>query len=116
MPAYPASIPFFTARDGYRETGPEATIRTDMSTGPAKVRRRFTAAPRRVSARIAYLTAAELATFESFFETTIAMGSLSFTAENPITGTTRTYRFVGSYDVEPRGVGYTVSAELEILP
>jgi hypothetical protein len=116
MASWP-SIPFFDAREGFSQSQPiGATIRTQMSQGPAKMRRRFTAAPVQVQARIAYLTQAELATFETFYAATIKMGSLSFSGTHPITGATESFRFVDGYSVQPRGVGFTVAAQLEILP
>ena len=116
MPSYP-SIPFFDMRAGFRQTGPQnATIRTEMSSGPVKMRRRFTAAPRVIQASTGQLTQTELATFEMFYETTLQMGALSFTHTYPPTGATETFRFTGGYEVVPFGQGYAVSAELEILP
>jgi len=115
--AYPADLPFFDELDGWSQSAPvEAVIRTEMSAGPVKTRRRFTAAPRRMTGRIPYLTAAELATFESFYAVDLAMGALSLTAAHPVTEAVETFRFVDGYEVTPRGLGFTVTATLEILP
>ncbi|ANT39919.1 hypothetical protein RGUI_0846 [Rhodovulum sp. P5] len=112
------SIPFFVARDGWQRTGPEnAVLRTDMETGPAKQRRRTTAAPKRWSGAIPSLTAAELASFETFFDTTLQTGALSFTATDPADETVKTFRFVGGYRVTQPDPGvFRVAAELEVLP
>lgn len=114
--SYPLDLPFFTARDGWSQSAPDAMLRTEMSAGPAKQRRRFTAAPRRMPGRIAYLTADDLAVFEDFYATDLQMGALSFTATHPVTQVEEVFRFTGGYTVEPRGVGFTVTATLEILP
>lgn len=115
--AWPPTLRFFIAHDGLSRSGPlGGTIRTQMDTGPAKVRRRFTAAPRRFTGVTPKMTKAELATFESFYETTLAMGALSFTAEDPLDCTSKTFRFVSGYEVVPTGRSFRVSAELEILP
>lgn len=116
MAAYP-SIPFFKAHGNLSRSGPQnAVIRTSMDAGPDKVRRRFTAAPRRFTGTTPFLTKTELETFETFFETTLQMGALSFTATDPLSCTTKTFRFVGDYKVNPAGRAFRVSAELEILP
>jgi hypothetical protein len=116
MASWP-SIPFFDERQGFSQSGPkDATIRTQMAQGPAKTRPRFTAAPKMIQGRIGELTQAELATFEAFYETILKMGSLSFTYTYPLTGATESFRFFGDYNVAPLGEGYTVTAQLEILP
>lgn len=116
MASWPA-IPFFKAHGGLSRSGPvESTIRTSMSSGPAKVRRRFTAASKNFNGVTPFLTKAELSTFETFFSDTLLDGSLSFTAQDPLDCTTKTFRFVGSYNVTPSGRAFRVSAQLEILP
>ena len=113
---WPLSLPFFDRADGHSRTGPQnAVIRTQMDTGPAKVRRRTTLAPKIYSGIMRPLTKAEFATFEAFFEDTIAAGSLSFHATDEWDGVLKEFRFVGTYTMQPAGVRAAVSAELEIL-
>ena len=117
MPSWPSTVPFFKGHGNLSRSGPvDAVIRTNMSAGPAKVRRRFTAAPRNFTGITPFLTKTQLATFETFFEVTLQMGALSFTATDPLDCTEKTFRFVGSYNVSPSGRAFRVSAELEILP
>lgn len=117
MPAtWPPALPFFVTASRERSGPQDAVIRTQMSAGPDKVRRRTTAAPKRYSGTTPGYTRAELATFETFFADTLDMGALSFTATDPFDGNTKTFRFVGTYSVSPWGKGAQVSAELEILP
>lgn len=98
--AWPAGVSFIAHPESYRETGPLANvIRTPMENGPVKSRRRFTAAPRNVSGTTDIMTNAQIATFETWFRDTISDGALPFTAVNPRTGETQTYRFVETYDV-----------------
>lgn len=99
-PAWPAGISFIAQPSSYRESGPKGNvIRTDMENGPAKSRRRFTAAVRHISGNTDILTDAQVATFDTWFTDTIDDGALAFTATNPRTGATETYRFLKEYDV-----------------
>lgn len=117
MPTWPASIPFFHAGSDMVRRGPQgAALRSEMSFGPAKVRRRTSAAPARRDGRIPFLSKTQLDTFEAFFRVTLGEGALSFDASDPFDGVNRTFRFVESYEVRRSGRGYSVTAELEILP
>jgi hypothetical protein len=117
MADWPAGVPFFKAHGSLSRSGPvDASIRTAMAHGPAKVRRRFTAAVRNFTGATPFLTKAQLATFETFFADTLKMGSLSFTATDPLDCTEKTFRFVGSYSITPSGRAFRVSAQLEIMP
>ena len=116
MASWP-SIPFFDEREGFTQSEPRgAVLRTQMDAGPAKQRRRFTAAPKVIQGRIGEVTQAELETFEAFYKDTLKMGALSFTTTYPPTGETESFRFMSGYSVSPLGEGYTVTAQLEILP
>lgn len=114
MPAYP-SIPFFSV-DASRSGPVDAVIRTQMSAGPDKVRRRTTAAPKRFTGRTPFLTSAQLSTFETWFSGTIDDGALSFTADDPLDCASKTWRFVGGYNVARSGAKFQIIAELEIIP
>lgn len=114
---WPPLVPFFNSLGEMSRSGPQgATIRTQMDAGPAKVRRRFTAAPMRFTGSTSFMTRAEVAAFEAFFAQDLAMGALPFEAVDPMTCTIRTYRFIDSYTVTPSGRSARISAELEILP
>src|SRR5690625_3913550 len=94
---WPPLVPFLVALGDMSRTGPQgATIRTPMDAGPDKVRRRSTAAPMRFRGTTPFLTAAELDAFEEFFAADLGMGALPFQARDPITCTTRRFRFIDS--------------------
>lgn len=97
-----------------------AVIRTQMDSGPAKQRPRFTAASRTVGLVFDGLTAVNLGAFEAFFEVTLAMGSLDFEMPHPINDVARRFRFIGDgdpYSIAPIGEdAYQVSCNLELLP
>jgi len=83
IPVWPASLPQRLLIKSYSESPADVLLRTSMDFGPAKVRRRGTAGPRPVSGSI-IVTAAELATFKTFFNTTLLGGSLRFRWRDPI--------------------------------
>ncbi|APZ53749.1 hypothetical protein [Salipiger abyssi] len=119
MPEWPADIPFFTSKSGYRHSGPDGHIlRSDMDVGPAKRRRRTSAAPEPFAGKIDRLSQAQLAAFKAFYRVALADGVLSFDATDPLTGETRRYAFDGPYQVGAHSnkVDATLSANLEILP
>lgn len=121
MATWPGSLPSFLV--GAKETRQDATVRTEMDAGPAKSRARFTAASRYFDCEVLLDTAAKRATFETFFETTISMGSAEFDHVDPRDGTTQSFRFVGPpsyrHDAPSEGSGSRItklSMRLEVLP
>ncbi len=74
---WPITLPAYPLLEKYAEAMPNTTIRTDMETGPAKVRQRTTAGVRRLS--VGYLLSkAQVSTLEEFYLTILKGGSLSF--------------------------------------
>lgn len=117
MLRYPSTLPFFDQHPDFQKTGPlNATIRTNMSNGPAKTRRRFTAAVENFTTTTGQMTKAQLIEFESFYRNDLLMGSLEFKATSPVYGTEKSFRFVDGYSVKAFGPGFKVSATLEVLP
>lgn len=121
MPTWPVSLPDYVILDGFEATLPSTVIETQMDTGPAKRRRRFTAAVTPYSATLR-ITAAQLTTFIAFFQTDTAGGALSFDGlAHPFTGATVTHRFMKPGDSPPtyRKIGsdlWEVSFGLEVMP
>lgn len=87
-----------------------------MDSGPAKMRRRYTAAPRMFQLMFR-LTSTQLAAFDLFFVTTSRMGSLRFNYTHPRTSVACEARFVGApvYG-NPLGTECDVSFKIEVLP
>jgi hypothetical protein len=93
MPAiYPSTLPQFVLEQGYSEKFQNQTIESSMDSGPMKSRRRFTKAIREFSITL-QLTAAQKATFEDFWLTTLRGGSLPFEWVHPLTRTVMSFRF-----------------------
>lgn len=116
-PTWPATLPQGFLVDGYREVMPKTTIRTPMDAGPAKVRRRFTAGVRMLSGRTA-MTREQTETLDTFFNTTLAGGALSFDWTHPRTQAPMTCRFASEPEFSPQsgGMRWIVTLNLEILP
>jgi hypothetical protein len=115
MASWPDELYGTILKSGYNETVPNNVIRTEMDVGPAKIRRRGTAAVRPFTFNL-FLSPAQLATFDTFYVTTIKSGSLSFTFRSPRTQVIGDYQFVAPPSYNPSDQGYIVSCQLELLP
>lgn len=97
-----------------------AIVRTDMDAGPAKQRRRFTAAPRPVALAFEPLGARDLARFEAFVERDLAGGALAFEMVHPLTDLPGRFRLVagdGAWSMAPIGRdAWRLDVEMELLP
>ena len=95
-------------------------LRTDMDFGPAKQRRRFTAAPRPVSLVFEPVTQEGVADFDQFFVEDIQSGTLAFEMLHPITDEPRMFRFIGGDEpwlITPVGVdAFRITTAMELLP
>jgi len=113
--SWPISLPLPDV-GGYQETMPDAVIRSPMDVGPDKVRRRTSAAVRKF--KLTYsMTPTQLATLDTFFNTTVEGGALTFTMDNPRTAITETYRFMAPPDINAiSGAYYRVNCSFEELP
>jgi hypothetical protein len=87
-----------------------------MDAGTAKVRRRFTAAPRQIEATFK-VNAAQTGILKTFFEDMTAGGALPFGWTHPREGTPATFRFLEAPRVAAiTGTLFTVAVKLEHLP
>lgn len=115
MPVWPVSLPKPLAA-GFRETLPVTTIRTEMEQGPAKVRRRTTAAIRKMSMSF-LMTKAEIETLENFFLVTVAGGAIAFDFTHPRTGSTVSCRLTRPPEYGANnGTRFQIDIEMEVLP
>lgn len=116
MPAWPNTLPSLVLKDGCEETLPNVVIRTQMNSGPVKVRRRYTAGVRTFTLPI-HLSPSQAATLNDFFVNTLAGGSLSFTWVSPRTNESFTFRFVSPPKYTARGGNnWNTHLDLEVLP
>ncbi|MFN8728100.1 MAG: hypothetical protein ACK5XB_21435 [Rhodospirillales bacterium] len=82
---WPSSLPQRPTVGGYQERFAETVLRTAMDAGAAKLRRRFTAAPRQIELTFR-MTAAQVAVLRSFYEETTGGGALPFDWVHPREG------------------------------
>lgn len=91
-PVWPTTLPQVVLLDGLSESPPDQSIETPTDAGPGKSRRRQTGTQRAISASI-ICTKAQVATFDIFWLTTLASGTLNFSWTAPRTGAAATMRF-----------------------
>ena len=115
-PVWPPTLPQRFQYTNFTETAPASAIRTQMDTGPAKARQRFTAAPRPVKGQIR-ITFTQRQTLDDFFVTTLAGGTLQFDWTHPISGAAATFRFKSEpqYQSDRRSL-IMAQLDLEIMP
>jgi hypothetical protein len=82
VPAWDSDLPQELFVNGYSQSPPNVTIKSEMDAGPAKVRRRFTAGVEPVSGTM-IMDATELAALDTFYNTTLLGGSLRFSWTKP---------------------------------
>ncbi len=115
MASWPGTLPNPIA-DGYQEIMADNIIRTKMEVGLAKVRKRSTAAP--VRFQLAYnMTAAQVTTLETFFNTTINGGVDQFSMANPRTAASENWRMISPPQVTISSApNYRVVVTMERIP
>lgn len=79
--------------EGYQEQTPNIVVRTKMDAGPPKVRKRFTAGIRPITGSLD-LTAAQVATLDTFVMTTLKGGVETFDWTHPRTGAAASFKIV----------------------
>ena len=79
---------------GFSQQAKDTTIRTKMEAGTDKLRRRYTT-PIVVSNVSMLITFAEYTTLETFYNTTLQGGVLSFNYTDPVDTTEYEYRLMG---------------------
>ena len=116
MSAWPETLPQSPLIEGFRETPANTALRTEMETGPAKLRQRTTAATATLS--LAYLMGtAQLAALDGFYAGTLQGGTLPFDFTHPVTGETISCRFrQPPARVALTGGYFRAGIELEVLP
>ena len=117
MAAWPSDLPQKPLLQGFSETPPNLLTRSPMDVGPAKVRRRSTAGVT-VLQCVFRLTTTQRASLLTFWQTTLAGGSLSYTWTHPISGAGIVCRIVDPPALAPAagGVAWAATMKIEVLP
>jgi len=114
MPTWPVSLPDYVLKEGFSEKLPANIIRSSMGVGPPKMRKRTTSGPRPLTVT-QYMTASQVATFDTFYASTLSWGSLRFDWVSPRTQVAKELRFTTEPSYTPSGAGYMVNMALEIM-
>lgn len=116
MATWPAGLPQRPLADGFTESPVSAVIRTEMDVGPAKMRRRYTAEVRVYNMGL-LLTTAQVATLQTFYESTLA-GVDPFDWVDHRTGAAASYRFRSPPSYFEAGAPdyWRTTLDLEVLP
>lgn len=115
MPAWPSTLPA-PKIEGYNVKPEAGFIRTDMEAGPARQRKRFTVVPQKLEASWRF-TSAQMATFKTFFKTTINLGTDWFTMTLDIGDGLISYnvRFTAPHvDAIKSGMNWDVNGQIEV--
>lgn len=119
MPTWPSTLPQSPQISGYSEQPQSQVLRSQMDAGPAKSRRRFTAAATDVPVQY-LLSQAQVATFQDWFENDLAGGALPFDWPPGRTRAAVSAQIVGDppYTLEPMGSGqwWRLAMQLEVQP
>jgi len=116
IPSWPESLPQALLVEGYNQSFPDITIKSDMDAGPAKVRRRFTAGVEPVSGMM-FLAEEQLEYLRTFYKDTLLGGSLRFSWMRPPEHVDACEMRFTAPPTWTRVEGeYKVSLALEILP
>lgn len=98
--AWPVTLPQSPLAGTFAEQGQDNVIRGPAEPGAEGQRRaRFTARAKTVSFAM-NMTAAQLATLETFYNTTLGYGVSRFEFEDPVTGATKEFAFMEPYQVQ----------------
>lgn len=115
MPTFPSTLPNLE-QGSYTEAPRDTNVRTSMDAGPDFSRRRFTKKTVDVTGDFS-LTAAQLVTLETFYDTTLRSGSLSFDWVHQRTDAAAVFRFNGPLRIRAvSGTDYLVSCVLVMNP
>ena len=99
--------------NSFSEGQQSGLVRTNMDAGPAKVRRRFTAAVETYAGSMT-MDSTQKSAFKVFYQTTTKMGSLTIEFPNPVSIGTIDVRFVGTPTYKALENSYwTVSFSIE---
>lgn len=116
MVAWPAELPQFVETAGYIEGQPDLVLRTPMEVGPAKVRRRFTTAPRPFKFSV-QLDGPQVQDFEDFVHLSLRGGEEPFDWVHPRTRAAASFRFRKPFTLSPIGGPLWLAAmDLWLLP
>ena len=115
-PTWPSTLPSYVLQQGYGEDLPDQVLRTPMEGGTMKSRRRFSARFDQIDIRL-IMSAAQVATFETFYFTTLDGGVVVFDWTHPRKQVAATMQIISKVKISPAdGDNYYVNFKVEIKP
>ncbi len=113
---WPSSLQQLVNQDSFTETIGDTVIRSEMDTGPVKLRRRFTRSIDTISCSIDITSVEQYEDLNFFFKTTLNGGVTRFELAHPITGVLTDFRFMGPPKYSPMGgFNFKVDMQWEIM-
>jgi|DEB0MinimDraft_10_1074344.scaffolds.fasta_scaffold16042_1 hypothetical protein len=88
--------------DGYSEGQPDTILETQLDSGPPSRRRVATDAPKPITC-VFELDYTDVASFRTFYETTLSGGSDTFQWNDPIDGSQYNWQFTGAPQISAVG-------------
>jgi len=114
MAVWPVTLPQRVQAAAFEEIPADLTIRTQMDSGPAKVRRRWSAKPRLFSFRLLF-TGTQTETLDAFYYTTLDAGVDAFDWVHPRTLTAGSFKLVTPPRYSAAGAGmFFATFQLEL--
>ena len=92
MSVWPIALQQKLNRAGFQKNYGDTRVATEMDVGPDKVRSRYTRGVDSYECEV-WLDMSEVATFETFYKTTLGNGTLPFEFPDPITQVVTEFRF-----------------------
>lgn len=116
MPAFPTLSRGVDVSGISDKIAVDPTIRSEMANGVVKTRPRFTATKREFHFGYRFLPAADIALLKTFEETTVLVGSISFTWTNPFDSESYTVKMLNPIDFQPEPTDHsTMAARLDFI-
>lgn len=116
MAAWPATLPQELRLDGMQEQTVDVLLRSPMDAGPPKVRPLYRSAPVDIVGDMV-MTTAQVATLETFYDTTLDRGTDSFDWFHPRTRAAATFAFSARPGYAALGAGnWRVAMQFRIWP
>jgi len=109
-------FPLLTHLQNYVETPPDNILTTNMSFGPPKIRKRFTANVRFLQGQF-IIPLSQVEEFDDFYLNNVYGGSQPFLIAHPRTGTTIRVKIISiKYNQQSQGKWWTVDVILMVVP
>ncbi|RUM06819.1 hypothetical protein [Rhizobium chutanense] len=115
VPSWPSSLPQMFLRDGYSEEGADNLIASNVSVGPAKVRRRTTANVRPITGSM-MMNETQYQAFIDFVADDLKDRAIAFSFPDPHGGSPLLVRMRQAASVAAVGIDWRVQIGLEVLP